>query len=121
MARGRWGRCGGGCVEEMGRAGWRGRMVLRKSFIARYEHLGMPAEVKVAIPRDVPRGFLRPAWMKIRFRPASSDRLGFDSSVAKCFREVVHKEGGRPLPTRARWAGNPPTPRPRGRLAPEPL
>src|SRR2546423_3361468 len=55
---------------------------------------------------------VRPAWMQIRLRPASSDRLGFDSSVAKWFREVVPKEGGRPLPTRARWAGSPPTPRP---------
>src|SRR5436309_15994626 len=72
-------------------------MVLRLSLIAQYAHLGFPSEVRVAIPRRVPRDFMvRPAWMQIRFRPASSDRLGFDSSVAKCFREVVHKEGGRP-------------------------
>src|SRR6266705_3488677 len=96
----------------------RASMVLRESFIAQYAHLGFPSEVKVAIPRRVPRDFMvRPAWMQIRFRPASSDRLGFDSSVAKCFREVVHKEGGRPLPTRARWARTTPTLR-RERLGP---
>src|SRR5213592_2557287 len=88
-------------------------MVLRLSLIAQYAHLGFPSEVRVAIPRRVPRDFMvRPAWMQIRFRPASSDRLGFDSSVAKCFREVVHKEGGRPLPTRAKWAGSTPKLRP---------
>src|SRR5207247_6964069 len=69
-----------------------------------------PSEVKVAIPRRVPRDFLRPAWMQIRFRPASSDRLGFDSSVAKCFREVVHKEGGRPCPLAQGGQGPRPAP-----------
>src|SRR5437667_12800387 len=74
-------------------------MVLRLSLIAQYAHLGFPSEVRVAIPRRVPRDFMvRPAWMQIRFRPASSDRLGFDSSVAKCFREVVHKQGAGPCP-----------------------
>ncbi len=117
--------CGGpACcrrLQEIAPPELRASMVLRESFIAQYAHLGFPSEVKVAIPRRVPRDFMvRPASMQIRLRPASSDRLGFDSSVAKCFREVVHKEGGMPLPTRAKWAGNPPTPR-RERLSPEPL